>query len=353
MRFLFFTDPHLGKRLRSHTTTSSQEAMVELLYQQADGCLALAISLNAKAVCLGDLFDQYSNKENIIKQGLDIAGGCAVTLQGNHDVKNLKGEPSSLDLVASVLKDGICVNPDPTRSFVQWKDSWGLCLIPHHFTQEAFAEALRQACESPRASEYILCLHCNVMEKLQEDSSLYLTPELEKLVRSKFKMVLVGHEHEPKRKPAQDGQCELLILGNTFPLGFGEIANRYAYEIDSDTLEVQKHLIWDASINYSEVSVEDFLKEGFSRKTEQFIKVTGTLPFDRRAELNKALVRAWKNCPSALAINIDTVEIIKPLTETLDKSVDLQSIPELLKLAAEKAGFSELYKEIENEIVES
>jgi DNA repair exonuclease SbcCD nuclease subunit len=348
--FTFFTDPHLGKKLRSHTTTASQQKFADLIYQQA---LSIVETASNPPVCLGDLFDQYSNREDILEQGYELANRCMKVLQGNHDVKNLKTEPSSLEFLSVVTRDGVIVqNPDPSEPCVSW--SGPLCFIPHHFSQEAFEAALKEAMEqaTKRSEPSILCLHCNVMEKPSDDPSLYLVPEMEEKVRKVFGLVLVGHEHVPKHK-IDEGLCDLIVMGNTIPLGFGEMADRFTYEvcIKDGSISVERSLIWYMSAHYQELDVEHFMTQGHD-PDKSFIKLTGSISHELVPELNKMIVKTWKESTNLIALNKDHVEIVRPNAE-LHEQVDLSNLESLLKDAAEKAGFAELFQEIADEIVDA
>lgn len=350
-KYTFFTDPHLGKKMRSHTTTATQAKYTNTIYEQALSCITLA---KFPVVCLGDLFDQYSNREDVLAQGYEIVMGCQHVLQGNHDVRNLKGEPSSLEFLSTVTPTGCIVqNPDPSKPCVRW--SGPLCFIPHHFSQEAFEAALQKAIKQATSSTEpsILCLHCNVMEKPNDDPSLYLVPEMEEKVRKAFSLVMVGHEHEPKHK-IDEGLCDLIILGNTLPLGFGEMADRFIYHVSLDSsgqVKVEKDQIWTKSAHYQELDVAEFMSNGCD-ETKSFVKLTGSIEHSLIPDLNKAIVKAWKDSPYLVALNKDHVEIIRPNAE-LHEQVDLSNLGNLLKTAAEKAGFAELFQEIEDEIADA
>ena len=349
-RYTFFTDPHLGKKLRSHTTTASQAKFTELLYLQA---LEIVQNSSNPVICVGDLFDQYSNREDTLVEGYNIVNGCKHVLQGNHDVKNLKSEPSSLQFLASVMPPSrIISNPVPSEPCVAW--SGPLCFIPHHFSQEAFEAALLEAVvqATARSEPSVLCLHCNVMEKPSDDPSLYLVPEMEEKVRKVFSLVMVGHEHEPKHK-VDEGLCDLIIMGNTVPLGFGEMADRFVYhvKVTDAGVEVEKEQTWTKSTHYQELDVQEYMARG-ADPTKSFIKLTGSIPHDMVPDLNKAIVKTWKDSPNLLAFNKDHVEIIRPNAE-LHEQVDLSNLESLLKDAAEKAGFAELFQEIADEIADA
>lgn len=318
-----FTDTHLGKRLRKHTTTASQRSLYDKLFEQAKGC----IDPQQVNLLLGDLFDTFDNDECTIQQGINIARGCALILEGNHDRENVSNSVSSLKIVEEAVPETVMMSADPGAPCVLRRDlhevkslrhdveTVTFWMIPHCFTQSLFEQSVEMALEAGGKDD-VLLLHCNVGDRFgqageADDASLTLTPELTEKVRSVFGLVLVGHEHVPRTMKAGKGLCELTILGNTMPLSFGEIAHRYCYDLDPKTLTLKKHLIWDATQEHVEIKVEEFLaREGDIYTAASMVTLSGEVSSDSRPALQRAKLRFWReNADTLLALN-DAVEII-------------------------------------------
>ena len=350
----FFTDPHLGYRPKSHTTSRSQAAYTAALFERAMGCL----SEKHPNYCLGDLFDRYSNPEEVIKQGIALAGRCEAVLEGNHDVKNMQGVTSSLAIVQEV-HESVVRNVDPGKPSFDTFEEQGIhiTLVPHHYTQEVFAESVLRACITKHGDgteKRVLCLHCNVGDFFGQDSpdssALYLTEELEKNVRTAFDLVLVGHQHVPQLKPEKEGLCPLLVLGNTMPLTFGEISDRYVYDLNPRTLELKATCVWKRDDEYLELDVGELLAaEGDIETGCSLVKIVGELPGDQRPLVGRALVTFWKANPDTL-LAVNNAVAFQDLSRVRMTSSRPSDIRKSLREAAAAAGVAVQLEELMAEL---
>lgn len=350
---IFFTDPHLGLKRSSGTTARSQKLFQEALYEAA---MSILREQDGIFICLGDLFDQSSNEEEVILQGYNVASRCELVLAGNHDVFNRTDKVSSLELVHKMFKEAqahspVVISPNPGMTYFSRKDVGDLHIfsVPHCLTQEIFAESVR--CVASEAESWdgkkILLLHCNVgegMGKLEDDSSsLWLTPELEEIALSVFDKVLVGHEHEPKELR----QGRLVILGNTMPVSYGEISERFYYKMNSVTTELQKIKTYDPATSFLSIQAGTFIELGGKMEIAQtMVEVVGDIEERNLAALGRAMIKAWANNPSLISLK-KSVNVIKAkkLKQKAEGS-EFRSLLELVRDAVDTAGYGPEFGEI-------
>lgn len=344
MKIRFCTDFHLGATLRQHTNSKSQQRLREKLYESA-----LDIVTGQEAVVmLGDLFDKHSNKEDIVLQGITVASQCTYVLAGNHDQINIDGSVGSLTLVAET-SNGVVLNPHPGKGFVDNRSlgGTGITFIPHCYTQELFEKSIRAALKVASKRD-ILCLHCNVgtghgHEIESEGSSLYLTPELEKLVCDAFEYVLVGHEHVGYQRK------NLIVLGNHFPVSFGEIADRFVYEFDTKTRKFAKIKVFDAAAEFETITVEEFMSaEGDMESACSFVEVAGEILPEDAAKLHRYLLKFWRNNEESLLAVRNSV--VTHQADRVKKKVKIESLRDTLEREAAAAGFMEELEELRTEL---
>lgn len=358
----YCTDFHLGKKLREHTNSYSQKAMMQHIYDRA---LSIVKNAEGPVINLGDLFDQYSNSEEIILQGIEVARHCALVLQGNHDVKNVDGLASSLDLVQEALGSDLqAVVKGSGHAYYEVHVVQGVphYMVPHHFTQGEFEKCLRKACDdaAERQAASVLCLHCNVGDGYGEEidpdgTSLYLTSKLQKLVVSHFKWVLVGHEHIPRTiRPIKDSNAGTIqILGNHFPMGFGEIEDRFVWNLDPATMKLTKRRVFCSDDERVELPVEELLDSGgdyIFPDSVCFVDITGELDGQYRPDVGRHKLKLWRANPHVLAMrtNVDFAD-----AEKVSRARSGESLIDTLRRNAEKAGHSKLLEMLLAEIQES
>lgn len=311
----FFTDPHLGRSAKAHTTPVSRTKLDLTLYCQAN------YSCRENTVCLGDLFHRSHNDENVIKRGAEIVERCDYVLAGNHDLPNRVGGNSSLELIASIgnLDQKIISAPiSESRVFNTEIDGASLTLIPHHTSQELFDNALEQADGGD-----ILCLHCNVNNGfvVENNAALNITTEqLEKLL-DVYKYILIGHEHNYKEM--FDGRVK--ILGNTHPTSFSDVSNKYIHHYDpkSDTWEQEE--IWSADVSSIKIDFKSLYTTDLTDFS--FIEIVGTLEsLEHTKEVTEAIRRLWANSPELLMLRNNTELKALETTKIVTSDFDIENL---------------------------
>lgn len=324
MKIFFFTDPHIGLHRAANTTMKSRELLREHLYDHTFGLVnrvaeeQVAKEEHFGIACLGDLFDTYSNEERYLKQGADILKMCDIMLAGNHDMSNREGVIGSMELLEDL---GVGSNNQrwAENSIVSHGD-YGIIRdvpsktiffsVPHQMNHGLFEEALISVANftdfNPEYKDWsrLLLLHCNVGEPHDHDvrpemTSLWLLPEMQKALVERFDYVLVGHEHKPQSYHGG----KLLVLGNVYPIGFGEIADRFYYDYDTETKQITSHLLADMKKEYLELEVDAIMGEGIDLEvTQRLVQITGRIKPQDSAEVARGIKRFWKNNPHLFAV---------------------------------------------------
>ena len=344
--FSIFTDPHLGLKRSTNTTQKSQELLREHLYE-----LALELSTRHGAICVGDLFDKSENSEETILQGIKVSSQCNYVLAGNHDIKNIAGSVTSFDVVDAALADCTMIkNPDLSKPYIYTRG--GFTFIPHCLTQDIFEACVREACDAPypdpeESPTLALFLHCNVGDGFGEvdgeGSCLWLTSELQALVVERFDFVLVGHEHTPKT--LHDGK--LVILGNTFPLSFGEISDRYYYTLDTDKKTLERTLSVRATDIFEEIPVELlFSAKGAYETNKVLIDIVGEINFNESSEYARYISTFWKTNPHLLMVR-KSVEVRNMGKLVRECKIDKRGLVEVIREQLGERGFASEMSELE------
>lgn len=336
-----FSDPHFGRTPSSNASRQSKANLREQLVKYTG--MAVDGEFD-QAYCLGDLFDKPANAEIDILEGLKIAANCDVILCGNHDILNREGTYSSFQLLADAYAGAgsFLMSPDPGRPFstsFELDRSW-LFFVPHCYTQEIFEASVREAVAEARMRKEqtgfraYLGLHCclnsyGATEK--EGSSLYLTEELKKEVKEAFTWTFLGHEHLPARED------NIVVLGNIYPLTFGEIGDRYFYDLDPATGTLDQRLLLPAETMYEELEVGEL--KGRPRTDRTMVKIVGKLDYSEVGAKSKALAQLWQDNPHLIGVK-DEVEIILP-DQAVKEGFSLANYLESLKDQAAEAGWGE------------
>jgi len=355
-----FTDPHFGLRRLSGTTSATQDQFENLLAEKAEAAVRLLKEHGAEETyCLGDLFDKFSNSEKVIKRAGKLLNEIDFVLAGNHDISNVVGRISSLHLLKE-LNSGSCVidiSPDPSLPCFGVRGNF--FSVPHCISGKVFEDSIKLACEvaSKVEGNVYLLLHCNASSAElgtgfggagPSETELWLTPELQEICEEVFTRVFIGHEHEPKyyRKGELTTlkDAKIVILGNTFPLSFGEISDRYVYLLDTETNEITKV----RSVDSREVlTVADVSEISESLEvTTPFLKIIGDLSYADAPKFGAQLYKMFKNNPGLFVIGKYYEEEGKSLNKVNIKQG--VSIEEVIRKAAEEQGFIKTLQEIEN-----
>lgn len=344
MKLTLFTDPHLGAVRSAHSTVASRPRLASRLFEQADNI----VSRPGNHICLGDLYDTYSNDETTIKQGMSVIARCKIVLAGNHDVVSRADKLGSLELADHLGMNGIAINVyGEAMVFSETFGDTEFVLLPHVADQEMFVTALKTLLESGRSAKHkVLLLHCNVGNDMVRgvDGALNLDLDLAKQLLSNFDYIFVGHEHDPKTY--LDGK--LVVLGNTLPLTFGEISDRYIYEFDTIAGTFTKEKIWDKATRYVELTAEELIaEEGVCSYHADFIDVTGTVGVNQLAPLARAFVTLWKVNPYVLMIR-NAVEVQQGNAPTV-KVTGKVDLAEIIRKALEGSDLAPLFDELVKE----
>lgn len=306
-----FTDPHIGLKRAAHTTQASALRLQARLLEQVDKVPGQF------RLCLGDLFDRHSNDEAVILEGMRIANACDMIIGGNHDVSN-RSSAGSLDLLHAAGPHCRVVVPQTgqIRFAVEVGSEFAVYGVPHHTTQALFDDALvdakrhcseREPCkwlDEPRDLPSVLLLHCNYDSGFTEgrEAALNLTRARAAELLECFDFIAIGHEHIPR----SDFDGRLQVLGNTLPLGFGEIADRFFWSLDKAGFH--PHLLWDSAQGYREVDAVQILEGVQLPEVVEFVRVRGELDHTKAPAFAKALAGFWKAHPNLLMLKSDDVE---------------------------------------------
>lgn len=347
MKLIFFTDTHLGAVRSSHSTVASRVLLAETLFAQAKKAAAWK-GEHDKLICLGDLFDTYSNDEKVIHQGIEIVDKCDLVLAGNHDVVSRSDKVGSLELLSRLGYEQVAINAyGEASTFSAFFDDTELVALPHVADQQMFVQYLKAAASEPRTTKHrMLLLHCNVDNEMVTgtNAALNLDQPLAKELLKSFDYILVGHEHDPRTLLGG----KLIVLGNTQPLTFGEISDRYVWEFNTVTGEFTKHLQWSKMNSYHELSAEELLvKEGAIHLDRDFIDVQGKVEPGQLPALARAFVTLWKTNPKTLMVrNGVEVQHVEAKQVVSFGKIDLATI---IRQNLEGTDLAELFDELAKE----
>lgn len=352
---LWFTDPHLGVRRSSHTSAKSQLLFQQHLYELSMEIVTeIAGKHEAVSFCAGDLFDRFTNPEAVIAQGIEVAKKCVAVLEGNHDRKNNTEVVGSLDLVAQAGAE-IVRNEEPSKPFYRAMavgNKVTLFFIPHCFTQETFEQsikfAIQQFTPAQKRTKRVLVLHCNSKpwngEVQLEGCTLGLTEELSDLIVKHFDLCILGHEHIPQS--LRGGKIR--VLGNIFPLGFGEIADRFVYVMDLDTLALKPVKVFDSKKSFCQLEVDELLNfEGEMNLSQMMVEIVGEIRSEDYPQLSRALMTLWKTNDGSLLAVKNSVVVLKSATASPSReAISSRSLPEIVEEEVSKTDLADTYREV-------
>jgi DNA repair exonuclease SbcCD nuclease subunit len=329
MALIIYTDPHIGVNRAGNTTPASREALRQSILSTLYGVIDMKEDGHQR-LCLGDLFDTYSNPEPVIRQGMRIVEGTTLTLAGNHDVVADADKMGSMQLIAEQFPGKVVQAPFgvPTHCLT-YVSNIAVAAVPHVTTQSLFEEALDQlyiavSTEVPAGKTKILCLHCNYDSPHElTETSLNLTPERAERLLNQFDYIFLGHEHQPR--DLFDGR--LVILGNIHPTGFSDISDKRIAIIDEDGLRFEQ--VWSKAAGYAEIDIGR--PELGAQESAQFIRVTGTVSSEDIGTVSRSVSNLWKTCPSLLALKSEVVVEGVEQQETGGAEVTAETLPALVE----------------------
>jgi DNA repair exonuclease SbcCD nuclease subunit len=333
------TDPHLALQRKSHTTKASRAALADAIHGNA--LHSVTAGKPKASVCVGDLFDTYSNSEADILKAAKVAKHYDVVLAGNHDSLNVAESVSSLDLLAEMLPEtSFLINPDFASHHVEYGELEGMALafVPHHGSQELFDAALESMDYKAGESTYrAVFLHCNYDNGHTQglDTSLNLTRVQADKLLTICDYIFLGHEHQPRQ--LLDGR--LIICGCTHPTSFSDISDKYYYDLTPTSLD--KTLIWSMATCYQEIdfNAEDLLPE--LNAATSIVDIKGEITADKGVQLAEAIKHYWQH-PDALMIR-NNVRIVSEDHQVIE-TVDFDKLPEVIAEQLKGGDLEETYE---------
>lgn len=231
MKILFYSDTHFGLARRENVTEASLRAREEYALKYVSQ-LTKGYDVS---VCLGDLFDRTSNKEEVIINVADAISSTSYVMAGNHDIVNKEGAVSSLHILKEIHRDKILM----TTVVKNVEQTVRLHVVPHKKTQEEFNKSLEQFISSEKldgVTDFLL-LHCNYNNSFSDkEHELNLSAGTAENLLRRFDTILIGHEHAAK--DLLGGR--LRIVGSLFPTSFGDAFERHralVYNTDTKTFK--------------------------------------------------------------------------------------------------------------------
>ena len=318
MPVVVFTDPHLGKNLISHTTQDSRRRLRDGIHRHIK--YTLEGHNGSTKVCLGDLFDRFQNNEEVILQGLQLAGSVDYVMAGNHDSINDRDRIGTLQMLHQMGLDQVLLAPfGESKCFLhQVAPGVHFVFVPHHSTDDLFQASLKDASDwvkdmrqdGNQAKAY-LCLHCNYDSGFAtDDTALSLSrKQANDLLKDGFDYILIGHDHHPR----EDWDGRVVILGNTHPTGFGDITPKRMLVIEDDGSH-RFQPIWGPEGTYQEVTVADLLADPDAVCDQvtgaSFVQVVGEVGADRVMDLARAIRKVWVTAqPMALRNKVEVTRV--------------------------------------------
>lgn len=328
------SDPHLGLSRKTHTTRDSarrwgQEIFVRTLE---------AVGREGKTVLNGDLFDRTYNTETVISQGIAIALECEKVLAGNHDETNRADTKCSLDIVAGVTQN---VVKQEELGVPFFSHNQQMFMVPHHPTQELFHEALTSALHEAAASQErykYLFVHCNRGElpNMTEETLTILDEQEDELLQV-FDRIFYGHLHEPKIEK----EGKVIQLGNIFPTSFSDISNKFTWLLNSETNELSKEVIFDASDSSKKLKLGQPFEE---LEQVMFFEVTGT---GTRSEIADYVQQVWEVNPQVLAVRANC-EFIE--NGVVVEEIDISDLHSVISRGLADTPQLDLYNQLRDEL---
>ena len=351
---VFLTDTHIGVNRRANTTTESRKRMTRRVIDAPVEAVENLLDQyhEFRLFCAGDLFDKFSNKEEVILDACELYEHIDLCLAGNHDVINDSSKKSSLEVMESIFPDSIIDCPTGDKVFHMEhcdKDGIVIFFVPHHATQELMEETLEQVIArveywKAQKVKTMLVLHCNygipdefsndVTLNLSEDDADYLLNECG------IDYILMGHDHHSREY--FDGR--LRILGNTQPTSYSDIGDKY---FTSYTKErgFEKHLIWEAGVRFKQLSISKDWPDLDDRV--EFIDVTGEIAPDAAADTVKRIHELWDTYPNLLAVrNSVQIREINSLMPQYEDGLTSTTIHEIIDSHIKNTDMYDLWVEM-------
>ena len=334
----FFSDPHIGLNRQAGTTPTTREIIRRNILK------AIPIG-KGYTICLGDLFDKYSNSEDIILSATEAYNDLHICLSGNHDLKNTADSLGSIQLLDAMTSENQLIRNDFGFANAFYSDVEGTKIIsvPHCSTQNLFFDSL---CQAEQMGGEILLLHCNFDAPAHRDLSeteLNLSRENAEELLKVFKYILIGHEHNA----AEHFGGRLKIVGGVYPTSFNDMKSKRYLTYENG--EFTSHETWSKD-NYLVLTWPYAFSVPDMPETE-FIRITGT----RKQSEGKDflyLLNLLRKSGKVLAIKDDTVlEEMQTDFEGVEQSMTL--VDSIRKALLEKPEELALWNELQEEITDA
>lgn len=286
-----FSDTHQGLNRKSHTIKRSREALARILQEKTQE--ACTKGQPTTAVHVGDLFDKFSNSEEVIIAAAESIKTCDVILAGNHDSLNENDAEGSLDVIGQLLDDTDVIKPTefdkPCMEYGQL-EGMECVFVPHHATQVLFDAAIAAIPqETERGAMRAAFLHCNYENTMTEDSdtTLNLTKAQAEKLLTVCDYVFIGHEHISRE--LLNGR--LIIVGSIHPTSFSDISDKYYWDLTPE--ELKKTQVWSQASGYARIEYDGKIFKAIP--DAQFIEICGLITSDMGADLAEYISECWEN----------------------------------------------------------
>ena len=344
MSIVFFTDPHLGLKRSANTTAMSSRNLRAAI---SDKLKHVTDTMEGTKVCLGDLFDKYSNDEADILLASEAMRNIDVCLAGNHDVENRADSVGSLELLKSLHGDKVWLDSfeRPQVHSVDLFDEEAVIIgIPHVRDQGVFDGMLKKAAalveKGDKKYTVFLILHCNYDSGWElTETSLNLTKEKAEELLETFDYILLGHDHAP----SDHFGGRLRVIGNMHPTCFGDISDKRALVFEDGEFRSEK--LWYAEDGFLACDHSEIPES----TTASFVRVTGDTDRSNASEVAKAVARLWKNSSDTLlGVKVDVNFTGESDTEFGEGRVTLEDLPAKISEELEGTEMGKLWEELNN-----
>lgn len=292
-----FSDPHLGVNRVANTTIDSRRLM-QLEATSQCRLAATKHSSDESIICVGDLFDGGKVSNETLSDAYDICQSIDIVVGGNHDMSNNSKDTTSFDLL-NKFESSLVNNEVSNKTFdaYEYDDGAKIIAVPHHSTQELFNETLKDLIDVQGDA---LFLHCTYDFNIESsNTSINLTPDQAEELLKNFKRIFIGHEHAPSEHMGGG----VIMVGSTLPFNMGEIGDRYVYTYDTDTDNLTRDVIWDASTQFADLVYSTEISEDFVLGTTvQFVDINGSVPSEHGPELAAWVAGLWQSNPQLLMV---------------------------------------------------
>lgn len=336
---IIFSDPHLGLKRKSHTTLKSREALEDIIFETAFEISGLSIRDNKHVICVGDLFDSFSNSENVIQRGAEIVDRCEAVVAGNHDMVSRCDIIGSLELIKLTSPKVVSADVEGLEAKLVLIGNKEVIIVPHHSCQSLFEAALEKAITlgDQQTSPIPLFLHCNYDNDMATDSdtALNITSEDADVLLETFSHIFIGHEHNPRTEKGG----RVVIVGNPFPTSFSDISDKYYWEL-SDSGGVIKHPTFKEKQGYRDFK---FVGQEAEQCGAEFIDVSGTIQPEDTVKLAKYIKELWAKNPQALMIRNNTE--VRHRRIDVGRKVDMNNLKTIIKDAIREKDMKKLWED--------